>query len=314
MKRTMKYMILAVLGCLLVASCILNFSSGVSVVGDCTEEGIDYTEVRKVDTFNVISSSLPCNIYFSQSDKQEVRVETTEELAPKVLTVVEDGTLKLKMEKGSYPKIILRIVISVPDIESIDLHGSGDLCHEGVLEVGNSLDISTSGSGDIQMGTIACKAFKAHTSGSGNLSFSRIASDAFSASASGSGDIDIATVAALGDASVRLSGSGHARLNGLTAVNGDMDLSTSGSGDIDLETLTASGNVSALTRGSGHIRLRKVTVDGDMDLKASGSGDISVNGSCRDVTASTSGSGDISGDLSHAGMRVRSSGSGDINL
>lgn len=310
----MKYIILAVLGCLLAASCILNFSGGVSVVGDCTEEGIDYTEVRELDTFKAISSSLPCNIYFSQSDKQEVRVETTEELAPKVLTVVEDGTLKLKMEKGNYPKIILRIVISAPGIEAIGLHSSGDLRHEGVLDVDNNLDISASGSGDIQMGTIACKDFKAHTSGSGNLSFSRIACDGFSASASGSGDIDIATVAALDGASVRLSGSGHARLNGLMAVNGDMDLSTSGSGDIDLETLTASGNVSALTRGSGHIRLRKAIVDGDMDLKASGSGDISVNGSCHDVTASTSGSGDISGDLSHAGMRVKSSGSGDINL
>ncbi len=45
MKRTMKYMILAVLGCLLVASCILNFSSGVSVVGDCTEEGLSLIHI-----------------------------------------------------------------------------------------------------------------------------------------------------------------------------------------------------------------------------------------------------------------------------
>ncbi len=309
----MKYIIMIVLGCLLIASCIVNFN-GSAVFGDTTEEGIDYTEVREVGPFNAISSSLPCTIYFSQADKQEVRVESTKEFAPKVLTAVEDGTLKLKLEEGHYPKIILRVVISVPDIESIAIHGSGDLRHEGTLKVRNSLSVKADGSGDIQMGDIVCKAFEAQTRGSGDLHFGLIDSEGFSASTSGSGDIDIESVAASAGAAVKVTGSGHARIKGTAAVNGDMDISTSGSGDITLESLTASGNVSVRTRGSGNIRLRQATVDGDMDLSSSGSGDITVNGSCRDVNASTTGSGDISGDLSHAGMRVKTSGSGDINL
>ena len=309
----MKYIIMIVFGCLLVASCIVNFN-GATIVNSCSEEGIDYTEVREVGKFNAISSSLPCTIYFSQADKQEVRVETTEEFAPKVLTFVEDGTLNLEMEEGRYPNLILRVVISVPDIESIALHGSGDLRHEGILTVSNSLSVRASSSGDIQMGDIVCKSFETRTSGSGNLHFGRIDSDGFSASASGSGDIAIASVAASAGASVRVTGSGHIHLIESMSVDGDMELSTRGSGDISLESLTASGNVSARSLGSGHIRLREVTVDGDMDLKTSGSGDISVNGSCRDVTASTAGSGNISGTLSHAGMRVQSSGSGRISL
>ena len=334
MKRTMKYLIMIVLGCLLIASCIINFSGGSIVVGYCTEDGIDYTEVREVGQFNAISSHLPCTIYFSQADKQEVRVETTEELAPKVQTIVEDGTLKLKMAEGHYPKLILRIVISVPNIESITIHGSGDLRHEGTLRVSNGLSVKVLGSGDIRMGDIVCKTFEAHTSGSGSLGFASIDCadftgsvkgsgnlrsdsvhcDGFGVSTSGSGDIDIESVAASGSASVRVTGSGHIHLIESMSVNGDMDLSTRGSGDISLESLTASGNVSARSLGSGHIRLHEVTVDGDMDLKTSGSGDITVNGSCRDVTASTSGSGNISGNLSHAGMRVSTSGSGDVNL
>ena len=309
----MKYIIMIVFGCLLVASCIIRFN-GATIVNSCSEEGIDYTEVREVGPFNALSSSLPCTIYFSQADKQEVRVETTEEFAPKVLTFVEDGTLNLKMEEGRYPELILRVVISVPDIESISLYGSGDLRHEGTLAVSNYLSVSASGSGDIQMGDIVCKAFETRTSGSGNLHFGRIDSDVFRASASGSGDIAIASVAASGSASVRVTGSGHIHLIESMSVNGDMDLSTRGSGDISLESLTASGNVSARSLGSGHIRLHEVTVAGDMDLKTSGSGDISVNGSCRDVTASTAGSGNITGNLSHAGMRAQSSGSGNIAL
>ena len=269
----MRYIILIVLGCLLIASCIINFGSG-SVVGYCTEDGIDYTEVREVGRFNALSSHIPCTIYFSQADKQEVRVETTEEFAPKVLTVVEDGTLKLKLEDGRYPKIILRVIISVPDIESIAIHGSGDLRHEGTLRVSN-----------------VCKAFEGHTSGSGNIGFSSIDCSDFSGSVSGSGN--------LRSGAVRCDGFG---------------VSTSGSGDIDITTFVASASGSARASGSGDISLRQVTVDGDMDLKTTGSADIHVNGSCRDVTASTSGSGNISGNLTHAGMRVHSSGSGDVNL
>ena len=291
MKRTMKYLIMIVLGCLLIASCIINFSGGSIVVGYCTEDGIDYTEVREVGQFNAISSHLPCTIYFPQADKQEVRVETTEELAPKVQTIVEDGTLKLKMAEGHYPKLILRIVISVPNIESITIHGSGDLRHEGTLRVSNGLSVKVLGSGDIRMGDIVCKTFEAHTSGSGSLGFASIDCADFTGSVKGSGN--------LRSDSVHCDGFG---------------VSTSGSGDIDIESVAASGSASVKVSGSGDITLRKVAVDGDMDLKTSGSGDITVNGSCRDVTASTSGSGNISGNLSHAGMRVSTSGSGDVNL
>ena len=290
----MKYLILTVIGCLLAVSCIINIGGGATVFGDTTEEGIDYTEVREVGRFHSLSSSLPCTVYLSQGDKQEVRVESTEELAPKVLTTVENGTLKLKLEEGRYSKIVLRMVITVPDIESIELRGSGSLVHEGALQVSKDLSVKVFGSGDVRFGRIVC--------------------DDIDASASGSGDIDIASLTTSGNASVQVSGSGHARIQGEVAVRGDMDMSSRGSGDIDMESITSTGNVSARTSGSGHIRLNEVNVEGDMDLKSNGSGDIFVQGSCRDITASTTGSGNISGNLSHAGMRVSSSGSGNINL
>ena len=291
MKTLMKYVILIALGCLLAASCIIRIGGGASVVGFCTEDGIDYTEVREVGSFDSIVSSLPCTVYFSQADKQEVRVETTEELASNVLTVIEDGTLKLKLREGRYPKLILRIVISVPDIESIAVRGSGNLVHEGSFRTDNNLSVTVSGSGDIQMGDIVCRAFETRTSGSGDIEFASVDCSEFSGTVSGSGNLRTGAVRC-----------------------GGFSVTTSGSGDIDMETVSASGDASARISGSGEITLHEVSVDGDMDLKTTGSGDITVNGSCRDVTASSSGSGDISGNLSHAGMRVHSTGSGDITL
>ena len=288
----MKYFLLILIGCLLVASCIVHIG-GSSIVGYCTEDGIDFVEVREVGKFRALSSSLPCNVYFSQSAKQEVRIETTEEFASKVLTVVEDGTLKLKLEDGNYPKLILRIVISAPEIEGIAIRGSGNLIHEGLLQVDNNLNVSVSGSGDMQFGRISCRDFYATTTGSGNIGITSLAA---------------------GSTSARVSGSGNISIPGPVTVDGSMELSVSGSGDIDIETVTASGNASFRTTGSGDICLRDAAFEGDMDLKSSGSGDIVVNGSCRDVNASTSGSGNISGNLSHAGIHVHSTGSGDVVL
>ena len=271
MKRTMKHIFLMVIGCLLAVSCIINIGGGATVFGDTTEEGIDYTEVREVGSFHSLSSSLPCTVYLSQGDKQEVRVESTEELAPKVLTTVENGTLKLKLEEGRYSKIVLRMVITVPDIESIELRGSGSLVHEGILQASKDLSVRVSGSGDISLGAIACKAFDAHISGSGHA---RIQGEAavdgdMDLSTRGSGDIDMESVTATGNASVRTSGSGHIRLREV-AVDGDMDLKTSGSGDI-------------FVNGSCH----------DVTASSSGSGNISGNLSHAGMRVSTAGSGNV---------------------
>ena len=112
----MKKLLLFLAAAAMAVSCIIRIGgSGVVWVLDCTEEGIDHTEVREVGHFRAVASSIPANVYYVQADKQEVRVESTEELAPKVLTTVEDGKLSLKLESGRYPKLILRVVVSSPD-------------------------------------------------------------------------------------------------------------------------------------------------------------------------------------------------------
>lgn len=264
----MKKLLILLSAGLLAASCVININGG-SWVGVCTEDGIDYTEIRDVGSFSSISSGLPCNVYYSQADKQEVRVETTQEFAPKVLTEVKDGTLKLKLEEGRYPKLVLRVVISSPDIEGLSVSGSGNLFQEGALNASGNLNLKVSGSGDIQTGDIACKDFSARISGSGALRLASVACDGFDATTSGSGHIDLETLTAKGDASARISGSGRIRLHEVT-VDGDMDLKTSGSGSILV---------------TGRCR--------DVDATISGSGSISGSLSHTGINTSVSGSGHI---------------------
>ena len=288
----MKKLLLFLAAATMAVSCIINIGGGSAVwVGECTEEGIDHTEVREVGHFRAVASSLPANVYYVQADKQEVRVETTEELASKVQTTVEDGILSLKLEPGRYPKLILRVVVSSPDIEKLSVSGSGNLFHEGVLHASGSLALKVSGSGDIRTGEIDSQDFTAQCSGSGSIRVGALACDDFGGKISGSGTITMGRISC-----------------------DDFEMGVSGSGDFLVDVLTSTGGASVRVSGSGNVRLKEATVDGNMDLKTGGSGDIFIKGSCRDVTATTSGSGNISDDLRYNHISVKSSGSGDVNL
>ena len=292
MNRVLLFLAAGLLAASTAVSCIINIGgNGAVQVFQCTEEGIDHTEVREVGHFRALASSLPANVYYVQADKQEVRVESTEEFAPKVLTTVEDGILTLKLEPGRYPKLILRVTVSSPDIEKLSVSGSGNLFHEGVLHASGSLALKVSGSGDIVTGEIDSRDFDAQCSGSGSIRVGTLACDDFDG---------------------KVSGSGNVRMGRISCD--DFEAGVSGSGDFFVDKLTSTGGASVRVSGSGNVRLSEVTVDGNMDLKTGGSGDILVNGSCHDVTASTSGSGNITGNLKHDNISVKASGSGNVNL
>lgn len=286
----MKHFLLFLAAGLMAVSCIINIDGG-TFVGHCTEEGIDFTEVREVGPFRALSSGVPCNVYFEQADKQEVRVESTEEFAAKVLTEVEDGTLKLKLEPGRYPKLILRVVVSSPDIESLHISGSGNLVNEGGLRTDDDLALSVSGSGSIRMGAIDSRDFSARCSGSGGIRLGQVTCAESKGAVSGSGSVRIERMSCAG-----------------------LEATTSGSGSVTINSLISKGDVSARISGSGRIRLEEADVDGNLDLKTSGAGSITVNGSCHDVSATTTGSGSISGNLSYTHIHSHSSGSGHVNL
>ena len=292
MKRTMKKLLIFLAAAVMAVSCIINISGNGSVwVGEYTEEGIDHTEVREVGHFRAVASSLPANVYYVQADKQEVLVESTEELSPKVLTTVEDGTLSLKLEPGRYPKLVLRVTVSSPDIEKLSVSGSGNLFQEGPMHASGALTLKVSGSGDILTGEIDSRDFTAQCSGSGSIRVGTLACDDFDGKISGSGTVHIGRVSC-----------------------DDFEAGISGSGGFTVNKLTSTGGASVRVSGSGDVLLKEAAVDGNMDLKTGGSGDITVNGSCHDLTATTSGSGNISGDLKYNHISVKSSGSGDVNL
>ena len=264
MKRMMKPFLITLAASLLAVSCVFN-----SWVGVCTENGIDYTEVRDVKAFLGLSSSLPCKVYYTQGAQQEVRIESTREFAGKVLTELEDGVLKLRLEEGRYPKLILRVAIISPDIESISVRGSGNVIVDSSLVVSKDLILNVSGSGNIVAGDIRSKDLSTTIRGSGDISIASLACAGFDATVGGSGRVEIEALTATDDASACISGSGRICLYEVT-VDGDMDLQTFGSGSI-------------LVNGRCH----------DVDAATSGSGSIFGSLSHTGIRTHSSGSGHI---------------------
>lgn len=271
MKR-IPYILLTAIAALSVSSCVIN--TGVTVYGSISEKGIDFSEIRDVDTFSEISFSAPCNLYFIQGDVQKVLVEGTEEFVPKVITETEDDELKVYLEDGVYRNLVLKVTIWSPDIKSIKSRGSGNLICEDGLDVSKDLYLGTTGSGNIKCGNIKCKDFESHTTGSGSTDLGDVQCSDFESHTTGSGNIRLGTVSCK-----------------------KFDISTSGSGSAKVSKVTASRDATLKTSGSGDIKIDDAQVDGDIDAKTSGSGTIRIDGSCNHLSTHSSGSGSVKGNI-----------------
>ncbi len=160
----------------------------------------------------------------------------------------------------------------MPDLTGVVVSGSGSVRFDG-FRGGDprGLDLSVSGSGNIDGTGCTGRDFAASVSGSGNVDVSDCSMERAEVQISGSGNVVIHTGARPCRAqilSLRISGSGTAHVDGCVFENADVLLSGSGDG-----TLAIGG--------------------GNLAGSLSGSGSLDYRGNPRVVDARTSGSGTI---------------------
>jgi len=150
------------------------------------------SEVRQVAYFDSFSSSGSFDVFYVQSKERKVVVEGKEEFVKKLKTDVFDKTLRIKMEKGQYYNLVLKVTVYAPEIEDIEIHGSGDIRSESIIVPGKDLELSVSGSGDIIIREIKCKELDIDVMGSGDawVTSANVEED-IDLSVKGSGDISI---------------------------------------------------------------------------------------------------------------------------
>ncbi|MFZ7115419.1 MAG: head GIN domain-containing protein [Bacteroidota bacterium] len=205
--------------------------------------GRTVTETRELETFSGIELKSSANIYITQGDKQEVRVEAEDNLISKITTRVKNNSLIVDTDDNvSFTKPVT-IHITVKDLCLIDLTGSGNIVTRSQFQC-EFMSLKLSGSGDIRV-MLDSKSLKANLSGSGNLDMKGSSSET-DIRISGSGNVDARGLNSFSSA-IAISGSGTSTVD----VKNDLNVTITGSGNVFY--VEEPGHISSKIIGSGEI-------------------------------------------------------------
>ena len=184
------------------------------------------SETRTPGSFNKIENGGSWDVIITKGSKDEVRLETTSFDLSKVITKVENETLKVKLEKGNYNNVNLKVYITVRELESIGASGSGDVVLASDFGA-NTFTIGLSGSGSITTQKINAGKLNVGMSGSGKVSIAGGQAEEATIGQSGSGDLDAINFTAE-TVDIGKSGSGDVSIG----VTESFTVGSSGSGNI----------------------------------------------------------------------------------
>lgn len=187
----------------------------------------DVSESREVDSFTRVSLDGSSDVEIEVGGDQSVTVSArNQEVLERVKTEVRDGTLHIS-HRGrhfiNFGDTRIKVTIRIPNLEGVELDGSGDLTARGVKA--DAFDIELDGSGDIDVsGT--CADLDLELDGSGDIDAEDLKCARIEVVLDGSGDIDAYASEA---ADVRLEGSGDITIHGDPQKRRQRE---SGSGDV----------------------------------------------------------------------------------
>lgn len=175
--------------------------------------------------FDGIALGISADVYVSQGD-YNVEITGPEKSIDKVELEVNGGTLGIGTKRGTrnWNSRGVKVNVTMPNLSSIAIGGSGDVKVEGAFNNMCKLSISVGGSGNVDIAGKA-KSIEVSVAGSGDVDASGVDADRAEISIAGSGNVKVGTVDKL-EASI--AGSGDVYYKG----NPSVKKSVVGSGDI----------------------------------------------------------------------------------
>ena len=299
MKKFFIYSLMLVATILLAAStsCISSQSPiPVRGTGELKDKTYDVANFKGVE----ISGGFDVNLV--QGNSESLVLTAQENLFEYITVKVEEGILKVYMERNVFQTKGLKAKVYLKSISSLRVSGGGDVTSETDLDVPN-LAIELSGGGDIKT-TLKTVEMKCHISGGGdagingnietydlNLSGggdvqSDISSKNIACSISGGGDVTIKNQQKGSIADFNISGGGDLSLE--AEVN-EVKCSVSGGGNATLSGKAISLDVSV--NGGGDVQAANFVTE-KASFHANGGSDIHVNASY-EINGNISGGGNV---------------------
>ncbi len=196
------------------------FGAGVSGSGQVSKTQ------RQVQGFKSVSLDVASTLEIIQGETEGLVIETDDNIAPLIETVVENGQLKIRAAQRfqSLKPTVLKLTLHARTLEQISISGSGDVIAQKLQSP--TLDVRIAGSGDVRFAELQTDSLSVSISGAGDFLASGRA-DTARYSIAGSGDIKTSALASK-NVKVSIAGSGDAAV----WVGQTLTVSIAGSGDV----------------------------------------------------------------------------------
>lgn len=210
-------------------------------------------EVTPMQTFNELNVAGPFNVILEQGEAYTVRVEGKTEQLEKITIYVKDGELYIDQRESKWTGDEIkgmRIFVSAPTIEGLNLAGSGDITAPKALTLAGNMKLEVAGSGDITLAELKCNNLYLEIAGSGTITIGPIQANEVRSETAGSGDISVASLTCK-KLDNEIAGSGDMTFNNMTVEKVTSEIA--GSGDIYLHGKIGSHSEEIAGSGKVHI-------------------------------------------------------------
>jgi len=186
------------------------------------------TSNRNEGNFEAVKAAGSFDVFFSQADVNEIRIEADENLMKYILTSVENGVLRIRTKSGVNirPSQDIKVYVKSPKFKSVGLAGSGNMVAETKITSTEKIKLSIAGSGDIKLQEIDAPQVDVNISGSGKAEGFGTTRD-LDIDVAGSGDVMMKDLKAE-NAKISIAGSG----NVWVFASMKLDVRVAGGGDI----------------------------------------------------------------------------------
>ena len=185
------------------------------------------TEEREVSSFTRVRLETMGDLTLVQGEAERLVLELSPKYEGAIETEVRGRTLVISDNRNTMTKLgrdVLRFEVTLPQLEAVEVPGSGDVSAANV-ELG-VLELDVSGSGDVSV-TGSAATVAVNVSGSGDVDASGLRADGADVRVSGSGDVEVCAVEGL---EIDVSGSGDVTYYGEPS---SPETSVSGSGEVE---------------------------------------------------------------------------------
>lgn len=207
------------------------------------------TKTSDLTGFTKVQLNTSSDINIKMGNTYSIEMVGDEERIGNTILEMKNDTLKIKHKKGNFhydndQDMVINVVM--PNIESMQINGSGDAEIEGVDNA--SLDLNVNGSGDLYVNGKS-EELDISINGSGNISMGEVMGKDVDISINGSGDVELdgGTCQSL---EIDIHGSGDVEAKDMKCQ--DVNVEVAGSGDSEVY---ASNSLTFDSHGSGNVEV-----------------------------------------------------------